>query len=242
MKTAVVIPTEGEAYSKEVPEDDRGELDALKEIVGGYIELVPWIEDFTVWCNEEGKVDGLPINYRADYIFGIPEDTLVGNIVVLGSESEDGSTTSLEAGEVDSLLKRLRSITDADVERWKLWDDLRARKARATTDEERQALAEEEDALRDRGIAEMLSQDLKLPEKWFWISFADPDKPEGDQFLGVVVVQGGGMQEAIQNAWSMGINPGGQVMAFELLDDEVPDEQYRRRLMSKEELEEAGLV
>jgi hypothetical protein len=132
--------------------------------------------------------------------------------------------------------------TETDLARWAKWDDLRARQAEATTDEEIAALKREEDELRQQGVDEMLAEDLARPEQWFWLSFADPNKPPGSQFLGVAIVQGGGMGEAIQNAWTMGINPGGEVQAIPIPEEHVPDEQYRRRLMPKKELEEAGLA
>lgn len=132
--------------------------------------------------------------------------------------------------------------TEQDLARWAKWDDLRARQAEATTDTERAELKMEEEALRNASWNEVLEQDMKNPEGWWWLSFCDPDKPEGEQFLGVCIVHGGGGGEAIQNAWTIGCNPGGEVMSIPIPEQHVPDEQYRRRLLSKEELEEAGLA
>jgi hypothetical protein len=75
--------------------------------------------------------------------------------------------------------------------------------------------------------------------KTFWLSFTDPDRPKGDQFLGVAVVdvtdadvaraaatvakrypnaQRGAewIAAAIKKAHAMGCNPGGQVATMEM--------------------------
>lgn len=126
--------------------------------------------------------------------------------------------------------------------RWAKWDDLRARQAAATTDAERAALAREEAELREEGWQELMDEDLAKPESWWWLSFCDPAKPTGEQFLGVCIVKGGGAWEAIQNAWAMKINPGGEVQSLQIPEEHLPDPKYHNRLMSKAELEEAGLA
>jgi len=75
-------------------------LDELHEIVGGFIEPVPHWDDYmgmpcVVWCNEEGKLRGLPLNRRATMLWyaklGQPvDDVLVGNVVLcIGFEEKD---------------------------------------------------------------------------------------------------------------------------------------------------------
>ncbi len=53
-----------------------------------------------------------------------------------------------------------------------------------------------------------------------WLSFLDPHKPSGQRFLGVAIVEVPASETpeemaeaAIQKAWSLGINPGGEVIA-----------------------------
>ena len=48
----------------------------------------------------------------------------------------------------------------------------------------------------------------------YWLSFCDPEKPEGHAFLGVVIVQAIDFESAVQEAWVRGINPGGEVMGM----------------------------
>jgi hypothetical protein len=77
------------------------ELEWLQGIVGGYIEGIPhW--DRIEWCgasrpciafcNENGKLDGLPLNRTATRewyaIVGIVPDVLVGDVVVLFGDRE----------------------------------------------------------------------------------------------------------------------------------------------------------
>lgn len=46
----------------------------------------------------------------------------------------------------------------------------------------------------------------------WWLSFADPDLPEGHQFLGVVIVEAQDGEAAVARTHLMGINPGGEVL------------------------------
>jgi len=96
----------------------------------------------------------------------------------------------------------------------------------------------------------------------FWLSFCDGDRPTGEQFLGVAVVDVSDDQAtaalediktrfthaqpgaewlgaAMREAWRLGCNPGGEVQSMELPQDDprlvmVP----RGRLMQKPELED----
>lgn len=61
------------------------ELDELQEYVGGYIEICyPGIfnshhADKIMVINEEGKLQGLPLNQLATLVYGNPDDVIVGN-------------------------------------------------------------------------------------------------------------------------------------------------------------------
>lgn len=78
--------------------------------------------------------------------------------------------------------------------------------------------------------------DVKM-SGWWWLSFADSDKPKGSQFLGVVIVQGTSIESAAMEAHAVNANPGGQVLGVpipeSILDSiPVPD---RNRLLTKDE-------
>lgn len=100
MKIAMVIPPDGPVYTVSLPERGTEELRELQGYVGGWIELVPTEAPVSVFCNEEGKLDGLPANPRATALFNsllAPWDVIVGTVVVLGPvDDRSGDTRSLE--------------------------------------------------------------------------------------------------------------------------------------------------
>ena len=72
-------------------------FDAIREIVGGYIEpIVSSDGRVTLWCNEDGKPLCLPENGVATALWWrlVPtaprNDRLVGPVVVTGAQDEDG--------------------------------------------------------------------------------------------------------------------------------------------------------
>lgn len=85
----------------------------------------------------------------------------------------------------------------------------------------------------------LLAQERDNPPVLWWLSFCDPGRPKGQQFLGVAVVEASGLMHAHQRTWALGINPGGEIQACPV--GGVPIE-YRDRLLSRTDLEAAGLV
>ena len=76
------------------------------------------------------------------------------------------------------------------------------------------------------------------PGRWWWLSFCDESRPKGRQFLGVAVVEADHLPGAIEQAWRLKINPGGQVASYMLID-RVPVAKWRNRLLSRPECEQA---
>jgi hypothetical protein len=62
-------------------------LEEMQKIVGGYIEIVhvPRSRDLIV-LNEEGKLEGLPLNQKATALYANPMDCIVGNVLVCPSD------------------------------------------------------------------------------------------------------------------------------------------------------------
>lgn len=91
---ALVVEASGESRLVELPDDDASQLHALQRLVDGYIEAVGG-PDWVVYVNEEGKLDGLPVNARATAVVEtlLPgfsaHDVLVGTAVFLGRDGED---------------------------------------------------------------------------------------------------------------------------------------------------------
>lgn len=91
----------------------------------------------------------------------------------------------------------------------------------------------------------------------YWLSFADADRPKGQQFLGVVIVdvseqeaaaalaakpdmhdqvEGPWIGAAIRACWQAGVNPGGEVGSMRIDDSAPPgalDRYPRLTLLSR---------
>jgi hypothetical protein len=92
------------------------------------------------------------------------------------------------------------------------------------------------DAERKRRLQAMLGDELRNGEpQWWWLSFVDPDRPEGDRFLGVVIVEARGPTTATQRAHDLGINPGGEVAIVPLPGPPRPED--RERLLTRAEVQ-----
>lgn len=77
--------------TREVIETD-GDLNALQALVGGMIEMVYVDAEVHAYCNEEGKILGLPVNEEATALvphMGGGWDVLCGDVVFLGSTGAD---------------------------------------------------------------------------------------------------------------------------------------------------------
>ena len=92
MKVLVIEPGK-KPYTKEI---ENG-LDSLQKEVGGYIEaLYPFDDPVAIVCNEEGKMNGLPLN-RAIYSENVGMyETITGTFMVVGLGSEDFISLSNE--------------------------------------------------------------------------------------------------------------------------------------------------
>ena len=64
-----------------------------------------------------------------------------------------------------------------------------------------------------------------MKKKWWWLSFCDPEKPEGSQFLGVSVVQGYNIIDVVDTSWKLGCNPGGEVLCIETDISDIPEDK-----------------
>lgn len=80
-------------------------------------------------------------------------------------------------------------------------------------------------------------------EQYHWMSFIDPDKPQGQRFLGVAICQGADIGEAAKNAWEHGCNPGGEVAALPMtladLEKMGLTTEHLNILLTKADLEQA---
>lgn len=68
-------------------------------------------------------------------------------------------------------------------------------------------------------IAELMKEETTQPEMYWWLSFCDPDKPAGSQFLGAIIVKAHGMTDALTKCNTMMINPGGEVQGVAIPEE-----------------------
>lgn len=73
-------------------------LDAMQQMVGGYIEVV-YLEDACLVCNEEGKLIGLEGNRR------VGNDIIAGTFLLVGDHG-DGDFCSLTQEQMDRLTQQ----------------------------------------------------------------------------------------------------------------------------------------
>lgn len=68
----------------------------------------------------------------------------------------------------------------------------------------------------------------------FWLSFADPSRPKGAQFLGACVIVGATLIDAVKNAHIFGCNPGGEVMGTQIPKETeaLIQERWKRRRLT----------
>jgi hypothetical protein len=70
----------------------------------------------------------------------------------------------------------------------------------------------------------------KTTSEWWWLSFIDPDRPEGERFAGVSIVRAGSGDAALRLSHHFRINPGGEVKGNPLppvLDACIDGFEYR---------------
>lgn len=63
-------------------------LEEIQAAVGGYIEFVPTGNVGYMYCNEEGKLLGLPVNKAATSMIAF-DDIVVGDVVVMEEGEEE---------------------------------------------------------------------------------------------------------------------------------------------------------
>ena len=86
---AVVIKTDGTMDALQPKNNKVFTLEELKSVVGGYIEIVPLEEGYSMVVNEEGKLLNLPINEGATRYYRNSrntEDFIVGNVLICSNK------------------------------------------------------------------------------------------------------------------------------------------------------------
>lgn len=96
MTKALRVTTAGVIQTLDLSENS---LQVLQTGVGGWVQAIDLTTSMTLWCNEEGKLNGLPHNPFAqklwDVAFGADTDYIVGDVVFTGTPDEEGYTTGI---------------------------------------------------------------------------------------------------------------------------------------------------
>ena len=104
MKNAVIIKTNG---TTEVVDISTDALATLQGAVGGWVQAIDITDTLTMWVNEEGKLEGLDHNPRAqqyfDMRFGSGADIIVGDAVFTGGTDRNGDTLGLDSETIELL-------------------------------------------------------------------------------------------------------------------------------------------
>ena len=90
-------------------------------------------------------------------------------------------------------------------------------------------------------LQEKLAEEVDNPDVCLWMSFCDPDKPKGTQFLGVIVVMAKGPAHALVKTHALGINPGGEIMTYQTNPDDIKPADFDR-LLTKDYLISVGYI
>ena len=91
----------------------------LSDAVGGMIECVHLKNGIDMWVNEEGKMIDLPYNPTATGFYwttyGLMSDVIMGDVILTGSNVDDGETVGLNEGQIAWLNQMLSCFADAPV-------------------------------------------------------------------------------------------------------------------------------
>ena len=87
-----------------------GDLESMQEIVGGSIQAIyPFDEPIALICNEEGKLNGLPLNRALRDEDGTIYDVITGTFFLCGAPPEEESFTSLTENQLEDLEIRFQT-------------------------------------------------------------------------------------------------------------------------------------
>lgn len=79
------------------PRDTQASSELLRQLVGGWLESAPIFDPrLTMYCNEEGKLLGLPMNIVATLMLDPRvEDVIAGDVLIVGGPDHEGYDTDL---------------------------------------------------------------------------------------------------------------------------------------------------
>lgn len=94
---AIIANTSGDITEVEFENDNEYKL--LSGTVGGYIEAVRLTPGLTMWVNENGIAEELPLNYLgslAYYVAFQSKTPILGNVIFTGGCDDEGETLDID--------------------------------------------------------------------------------------------------------------------------------------------------
>ena len=84
----------------------KNDLETKQRLVNGLIEVVPYIDNMLIICNDEGKINNLKANVLLDY------DFIAGDFIIVGDDYENADFKSLTEEQIKEAVKDInkRSI------------------------------------------------------------------------------------------------------------------------------------
>ena len=133
-------------------------LQAMQNMVGGFIEVIPY-DDYELVCNEEGKIMGLYPNVGFDY------DVINGNFFIANDNYETGDFASL---------------TDKNIE--KIKEDLKSRSFHYTKTQMRAVLKQEKDLMKNYTDEETKKREQEIDEMISELEKENEHEPTEEDF------------------------------------------------------------
>lgn len=107
MLLAVVAEPRGVRTLVHLPKDQPAQLEAMKTILGGFLEcvtLIPNEPQLLMWCNDDGHALDLPPNPFASLIAVAYTPIVLGNILLTGGADANGDITTLDQKWIHTLI------------------------------------------------------------------------------------------------------------------------------------------
>lgn len=118
---AVLVPAQYGEPIKDIELPDNAQLaaDAIRHMIGGYMERVKLRDCPTVsmWVDEDGKMKSVTRNLRATFLSSVePPDFIVGDAIITGGRGALGRDCGWSAKNFESMLsvQRRRGLPDPD--------------------------------------------------------------------------------------------------------------------------------
>jgi len=102
---AIVAESRGVRSLVKLPRESGAQLEAMKDIIGGFLEAVTIdaVPTIIMWCNEDGYSLDLRPNAFATMLAG-GRSLILGNVIFTGGPDANGDITSIDSHWIETLI------------------------------------------------------------------------------------------------------------------------------------------